>query len=107
MLREQEVLSVVTSVSDVQLRVWVSEEWVKPAHDGTNPIFNDADVARVRLLDTLINQLEIDHEATPIILSLIDQVHDLRAQMRSMSQAIEGQPDDVRKTISDLMGDRS
>lgn len=106
MLREPEVLSVITSVSDVQLRVWVSKDWVKPARDGTAPVFNEADVARVRLLDTLINQLELDHEATPIILSLIDQIHDLRTQMRYMSQVIEGQPDDIRRTIISLMADQ-
>lgn len=107
MLKEQEVLSVIASVSDVQLRVWVSKDWVRPAQDGSTPVFNEADVARVRLLDTLINQLEIDHEATPIILSLIDQIHDMRAQMRRVSEVIEEQPDDIRRTILELMSDGS
>jgi chaperone modulatory protein CbpM len=99
MINEHEVLSKITSISAVQLRIWISEEWVRPARSGDNVVFNEADLARVRLLDTLKNQLEIDHEAIPIILSLLDQVLDLRKQMRIVSNVIEAQPDNVRIEI--------
>jgi chaperone modulatory protein CbpM len=99
MINEHEVLSKITSISAGQLRVWILEEWVRPARSGNDVVFNEADLARVRLLDTLKNQLEIDHEAIPIILSLLDQVLDLREQMRIVSSVIESQPEDVRIEI--------
>ena len=99
MIDEQEVLSRVKGISAVQLRVWVSEEWVRPAQSGTVIVFNEADLARVQLLHLLDNQLDVGNEAIPIILSLIDQVHDLRGQMRTVSAAIDTQPDDIRAEI--------
>lgn len=94
-----EVLLKIKSVSVTQLQVWVSEEWVRPAQGDADYIFNDADLARIRLLDFLENQLEVGNEAMPIILSLIDQVHDLREQLRIISDVIETQSGEVRETL--------
>jgi len=99
MITERDVLLRIDRVTAVQLRVWISEDWIKPAQSGRTVVFNDADVARIRLLDLLNNQLDIDSEAIPIILSLLDQVHDLCEQMRIICSAIESQPDVVRTEI--------
>ena len=99
MVDEVEVLVQIASVSAVQLRIWVSEEWVRPTRNDRGLVFNEADVARVRLINMLYNELEVGEEAIPIILSLIDQVHDLREQMRIISDAIDEQPDEIRSTL--------
>ena len=99
MITEHDVLLEVERVTEVQLRVWVSENWIRPAQSGNSVAFNEADLARIRLLDMLNNQMEIDIEAIPIILSLLDQVHDLREQMRIICSAIEAQPDEIRNEI--------
>lgn len=106
MINEREVLSRIKSVTAVQLRIWVSEEWVRPMRSGAVVVFNDADIARIRLLDMLDNELELGSEAIPIILSLIDQVHDLREQTRIISKAIENQPDDIRMKILEALRKR-
>ncbi len=99
MIDEQEVLTKITSVSAVQLRIWITKEWVRPAQSGAAIVFGEADLARIRLLDMLDNQLGVGSEAIPIILSLIDQVHDLREQTRIISRAIDAQPADIRSKI--------
>jgi chaperone modulatory protein CbpM len=99
MMNQEEVLSRIASVSAVQLRIWVSEQWVKPAGGDAGPVFNDADIARIRLVSMLHNELEVGREAIPIILSLIDQVHDLREQMRIISRAIDVQPSEIRSKL--------
>ena len=99
MIDEREVLSKVGGISAVQLRIWVTQEWVRPAQSGAVVVYNEADIARIHLLHLLDNQLDVGPEAIPIILSLIDQVHDLRGQMQIISRAVEAQPDDVRAEI--------
>ena len=92
-------LSLDSKVTAGQLHVWILEDWIRPAQSGRAVVFNEADVARIRLLDLLNNQLDIDSEAIPIILSLLDQVHDMRGQMNIICSAIEDQPDVVRTEI--------
>jgi chaperone modulatory protein CbpM len=99
MITEIEILTKVHGVTRSQLRLWVSESWVRPARSGSELVFNDADIARVRLLATLCCDFEVGDEAVPIILSLIDQVHDMQAQMRVIAHAIDAQPDDIRVKI--------
>jgi len=99
MIDQKEILIRVKGVSSVQLTLWVDEQWVRPAHCGQDLAFNDADIARVCLLHTLYNELEVGDEAIPIILSLIDQVHEMRAQMLTISSAIDTQPEEVRQRI--------
>ncbi|NOX94760.1 MAG: hypothetical protein GXP04_06575 [Alphaproteobacteria bacterium] len=99
MIDEEEVLSMVKAVSAAQLRIWVKEEWVKPTGNDAGLVFHDADVARVRLVNMLYNELEVGGEAMPIILSLIDQFHDLREQMRIIIEAIDTQPPEIRSKL--------
>jgi chaperone modulatory protein CbpM len=99
MITEHDVLAKIEGISVVQLRVWISEEWVKPAQSGATVIFNEADFARVQLLHLLSNELELGNEALPVILSLLDQVHDLNAQLRIICQAIEAQPEEIQNDI--------
>jgi len=99
MIDQKEILLRIKGVSAIQLDLWVCEHWVRPAHSGDDFVFNEADIARVHLLHTLNNELEVGTEAIPIILSLIDQLHEMRAQMHTISSAIEDQPEDVRFQI--------
>jgi len=99
MIDQKEILLRVKGVSAVQLDLWVCEHWVRPARSGEDFAFNDADIARVHLLHTLYNELEVGDEAIPIILSLIDQLHEMRAHMHTISGAIDDQPEEVRFQI--------
>ena len=99
MITEIEILARVKGVTTTQLHLWISEQWVRPAQSGNAKLFSEADIARVRLLATLCEDLEVGNEAVPIILSLIDQMHDMHEQMRIIAGAIEAQPDDIRVRI--------
>ena len=106
MFNIHEVLLSIEGVSAVQLELWVTEEWIRPFKSGAVIAFNEADVARIRLIDLLQNQLQVNEEAIPIILSLIDQAHDLKAQMRLVANAIADQPEDIRSKILDAVREK-
>ncbi len=59
-------------MSHATLRVWVEEGWICQAADDAGPVFDELDLARARLLARLHNDLGLDNEALPVVLSLID-----------------------------------
>ena len=82
------------------LERWISNDWVRAdPKDGTF-IFGEIDVFRVKLIRELRDDMDINEAALPIVLSLLDQVYDLRRRMRELSGAIdETVPEDVRRTL--------
>ena len=100
-LTETQVLARIDRLSVTRLRSWIEMGCVQPGA-GPDPIrFTEADVARLRLLCELSDDLAIEEAALPVILSLIDQVHGLRRQLRHFVEAVEEQPATVRSKIAE------
>ena len=70
------------------LRTWVAAGWVRPATEGDSPVFDDVDVARIRLILDLRTDLEVNEAAIPVVLRLLDQLHATRRQMRLLAEAL-------------------
>jgi chaperone modulatory protein CbpM len=89
-----------------ELTGWVERHWVTPDIDETDGwIFTEIDVARVRLIRDLRRDLDIAEEMVPMMLSLLDQVYDLRCTLKAVSHAITTQPPDVRDAIRAALHD--
>lgn len=67
------------------VEMFISEEWIKPFKD-EGPVFDHEDVARIELICELRNDLDVNDEAIPIILNLLDQIHLLRAALKQRRQ---------------------
>lgn len=78
---------------------WVENRWVLPEHHGDAWVFHEVDVARVELIFDIRRDFAIDDEATGLVLSLLDQVYDLRRQMRRLCDAVATQPPEVQDAI--------
>lgn len=63
---------------------WIQEEWIRPCEPG-RPEFDEEDLARAKLIRELIDNFGVNAESIPIILSLLDQIHCLRAKIKSSS----------------------
>jgi chaperone modulatory protein CbpM len=77
----------------------VEEGVVDPQRDNDELLFDPADEARVALACDLHYRMGLDHASLPIILSLIDQLHDVRHHLRTITRAVAEQPDDIRDLI--------
>ncbi|MEB8387230.1 MerR family transcriptional regulator [Rhodobacteraceae bacterium KMM 6894] len=99
MLEERDVLTRVRRVRLQELRLWVQEGWVRPARSESGPRFDELDVARVRLVRDLRRDLSVPADTVPVILSLLDQVHGLRRELRSLAEAVQAQPEETRQAI--------
>ena len=83
----------------VEITTWVERGWVLPEHDGARLEFQEIDVARVRLIRDLRTQMALGDDSIPVVLSLVDQVYDLRSQLRAVLRALDSQPTEVRQSV--------
>lgn len=99
MLDERDVVAQVTRIELRELRSWVRKGWIRPATGESGPVFDDLDVARIRLVCDLHKDMSLPSDAIPVILSLLDQVHGLRRELRGLAEAVDAQPDATRRAI--------
>jgi chaperone modulatory protein CbpM len=90
------------------LERWISNQWVRPDSQSGRYVFREIDIARVSLILELRNELAIDEDALPVVLSLMDQVYDLRRRLRRLGDAITTiAPEDMRRELADFLADPS
>jgi chaperone modulatory protein CbpM len=100
MIGERDLLAMIERLEADALRHWIELGWITPEPGDAGYAFDDPDVARVRLICDLCYDLDVGEESMPIILSLIDQLHDARRALRAFASAIGEQPDDVRARVT-------
>ncbi|MCC7274152.1 MAG: hypothetical protein IT561_15905 [Alphaproteobacteria bacterium] len=71
------------------LRRWIAEGYVRPEAAGDELHFREIDVERVRLILELRDELAVNEEALPLVLSLLDQVYALRRKLRRLGAAVD------------------
>jgi len=87
-----------------ELAGWVERHWVTPDIDRSNVgvetwIFTEVDVARVRLIYDLRRDLDVAEDIMPLMLSLLDQVYDLRCTLKAVNRALARQPREIRDAV--------
>jgi len=100
MFSESEAISLVPGLSETRLHTWVERGWVASVITEQGLIFGDIDIARLRLICTLRDEMELDQDLLPTVMKLLDQVYDLRRELRDTWQAIAAEPEDIRDRIA-------
>lgn len=98
---ERGVVAEVRRVSLRELRLWVREGWVQPAQSDRGPVFDEIDVARVRLLCDLRKEMALPSDILPVVLTLIDRLHETRRDLQHLMDALAAQPEDVRSSVAE------
>jgi chaperone modulatory protein CbpM len=94
------VAGLFTNITAPVIQDWVARGWVHA--EGASPeewVFAEIDIARIRLIRELRVDLDVDEGAVPLVLSLLDQVYDLRRTLKAMARALESQPAEVRAAV--------
>ena len=98
-----QTLSATVGVAEAEITRWVEMTWLHPGGSPGSWMFQEVDVARVRLIAEL-RELRMDEEAMPVVLSLMDQLYAERRRMRLLQQAVnEAAPDAVRARLRALL----
>jgi chaperone modulatory protein CbpM len=105
-MRETDVLKLISGVRRVELRRWVELGWVLPESRHGELWFREIDVARLRLVREIRQDMAIAEDGVPTVLSLMDQVYGLRKELRRLAEAVDAQPGQVKKAIAEHMRDR-
>ena len=98
-MRRTAEVAAICGVEVYELEIWVSRHWLLPTRDRGTLMFTEADVARTRMIAELRHELAIDEETMPVVLSLLDQVHFLRGQLRRLAEAVSDLPEADRTRI--------
>lgn len=100
MMHVEAVAALFPDLQAVELHAWVERRWVEPEPGPEGGLlFQEIDVARVRLIYDLRHDLAIAEDTVPLILSLVDQVYELRGQLKAVTRAIDTLPQPVREQV--------
>lgn len=94
-----ELVEVIDHLCREDLEAWMRNSLVHATGQPEAPVFSEAECARVRMICSLHYDMEIDAEALPVILELVDQLHETRRHLRALGAAILEQEDEVRSAI--------
>jgi chaperone modulatory protein CbpM len=90
----------VSGIAQQDVERWIGYGWVRPEGEPGFYTFHEIDVARIRLIQELHVQMQVNEDALPVVLSLLDQVYDLRRRMRQIGEAIDRNgSDELRQTV--------
>ncbi|WP_168166055.1 chaperone modulator CbpM [Bosea sp. PAMC 26642] len=79
---------------------WIASDWVRPSKRSENWMFDDIDVARMRLIRDLRFDLRLDEHALPFVLHLLDQLYDARRGLHRVRKALENDvPEEIRAAM--------
>ena len=71
-----------------EVQGWIDSEWLRPEGAPGHYLFREIDEARARLILELRDDMGINAEGMPVVLSLLDQLYAARRQMRRLREAI-------------------
>ncbi|MBO9433999.1 hypothetical protein J7394_07270 [Ruegeria sp. R13_0] len=103
-LTEEELIETITRLTSDRLTEYLAAEIVIPEQSDQGVVYHSIDVARLELACELHEQYDMEADALSMMISLIDQMHGLRAELREVLNAVEAQPDPVRQQLIEVIG---
>lgn len=98
-LTDTMVVAVVERLTRHRLESFIAAGCILPAERDGERVFAEADVARLELLCELCEDFGLDEDGLALVMSLLDQLHGLRHEMRRLVRAIDAEPEEVRRRI--------
>ncbi len=95
---------VVAGLDRAEVEGWIAQDLVRPAQEGGAWLFRDIDVARLQLIQELRHELQLEENALPVVLRLMDQLYDARRRLRRLRDAVErGAAPDARDAVLQVL----
>ncbi|HWL55509.1 MAG TPA: hypothetical protein VNQ78_02415 [Paracoccus sp. (in: a-proteobacteria)] len=94
-----EVLVELPDLTREQLESYINHGVVLPVQSAGGPLFRELDIARLQLVVDLSEGYHLDDEALSLVLSLVDQLHGLRGDMRAILDAVAREPVETRARL--------
>ncbi|WP_299400131.1 chaperone modulator CbpM [Pelagibius sp.] len=104
---EFEEVLVELNIGASELNAWIEQHWVLPVQSQESYYFDEADVARVRLIAELRSDMGVNDDAIPVVLRLLDQIYSLRRALSDLNDAILDLPEDVQDQLRERLGSQN
>jgi chaperone modulatory protein CbpM len=76
-----EEISILCGIEPEMIITFIEQEWIEPI-DREHLMFDEEDLARVRLIKELKDVFEVNDEAVAVILHLVDQLNYLQLKLK-------------------------
>ncbi|HRK95862.1 MAG TPA: chaperone modulator CbpM [Rhodospirillales bacterium] len=86
-------------IERVELTCWIEQRWVRPQRTAEGYLFDPVDEARISLIGELRRDFACDDDVLGLVLSLLDQLYAARQLLRTVEEAVDALPADVRASI--------
>ncbi len=86
-------------VDETEVNRWIAQSWVLPIEEEGQLLFDEVDRARIRLIVELRRDLEVNDEAVPVVLRLLDQIYGLRRTLEELQAGVRGLSDSARAEL--------
>ena len=95
----EEVIALLPDLHRDDLERWIGNALVEAAEEAGTSQLNEVQFARLRLICTLRYDMDVEDETLPVVLDLLDQLHDTRARLHTLSQAVLAQDEEVKAAV--------
>jgi chaperone modulatory protein CbpM len=93
-----EILSIYR-IERLELTSWIEQRWVRPQRTTGGYVFDPVDQARISLISELRRDFACDEDVLGLVLSLLDQLYAARRLLRTVEDAVDTLPQEVRAEI--------
>jgi chaperone modulatory protein CbpM len=94
-----ELVEAIDTLRREDLEAWMRASLVHASGETEEPVFSEAECARVRMICSLHYDMEIASDALPVVIGLVDQLHETRRQLHALSAAVLEQDEDIRSLV--------
>ncbi len=96
---ETEVLAAVPRLTSLRLSGFVAARIVLPLTRDNRTAFRRIDLARIELLCDLTEGFDLDDDGLGLVIALVDQLHEVRRDVRAICAAVAAEEPEVRSRI--------
>lgn len=99
----EEVIALIPELHRDDLERWMRGALVEVEEQSGTASFSEIQFARIRLICTLRYDMDVEEETLPVVLDLLDQLHDTRQRLYTLSHAVLAQDEDVKAAVLEAL----
>lgn len=100
---EAEILARIDTLTPPRLTAWLGARIIRPVQSDQGNLYREIDLARLALLCDLTEDYHLDEDGLQLVMSLLDQAHQLRAELRLLLAALAQEPPDLRQRLRQII----
>ncbi len=96
---QSQAIDLVPGLSASRLAAFAAADLIMPVPSDQGPGFRRIDLARLGLLCDLADHFDLEDDALGVVIGLIDQLHATRQRLFALSEAMQAEPQDLRRRV--------